>query len=87
MLIQIPFCLKQEGGQPCWVFEDDEGRKHGPHSLLDLYTWFHYGYIRDSIMVSLVTQESSLLLLVHLIHITFQQNSLLNMVFTLQQYK
>nr|GMD43539.1 histone-lysine N-methyltransferase ATXR7 isoform X1 [Ipomoea batatas] len=43
--------LHQEGGQPCWVFEDDEGRKHGPHSLLDLYTWFHYGYIRDSIMV------------------------------------
>lgn len=50
-------------------------------------------------MVSLVTQESSLLLLVHLIHITFHQNTLINMVFkpfligyqtnelTLQQYK
>ncbi|KAL0361969.1 UNVERIFIED_CONTAM: Histone-lysine N-methyltransferase ATXR7 [Sesamum radiatum] len=27
-------------------FEDEEGRKHGPHSLTELYSWCHYGYIR-----------------------------------------
>ncbi|KAF6160902.1 hypothetical protein GIB67_025437 [Kingdonia uniflora] len=35
----------------CWVFEDDEGTKRGPHSLLELYSWYHYGYLRDSLMV------------------------------------
>ncbi|CAH9073421.1 unnamed protein product [Cuscuta epithymum] len=43
--------LEQGGGESCWLFDDDEGTKHGPHSLVDLYTWFRYGYIRDSIMV------------------------------------
>ncbi|KAF2312001.1 hypothetical protein GH714_027721 [Hevea brasiliensis] len=35
----------------CWMFEDDEGRKHGPHSLLELYSWHHYGYLWDSLMI------------------------------------
>ncbi|TMX00894.1 hypothetical protein EJD97_025744 [Solanum chilense] len=36
--------------ESCWFFEDHEGRKHGPHSLMELYSWCHYGYIVDSVM-------------------------------------
>ncbi|KAL5713686.1 [histone H3]-lysine(4) N-trimethyltransferase [Ranunculus cassubicifolius] len=35
----------------CWVFTDEEGRKLGPYSLTDLYSWHHYGYLRDSLTV------------------------------------
>ncbi|GKV33320.1 hypothetical protein SLEP1_g41844 [Rubroshorea leprosula] len=34
-----------------WLYEDDEGRKHGPHSLHQLYSWHRYGYLRDSVMI------------------------------------
>ncbi|PIA44079.1 hypothetical protein AQUCO_01700002v1 [Aquilegia coerulea] len=37
--------------ESCWVFEDEEGRKRGPHSLTELYSWHHYGYLRDSLMI------------------------------------
>ncbi|XP_059638347.1 histone-lysine N-methyltransferase ATXR7 isoform X2 [Cornus florida] len=37
--------------ESCWLLEDDEGNKHGPHSLTELYSWHHYGYLRDSVMV------------------------------------
>ncbi|KAI3465512.1 hypothetical protein Pfo_022175 [Paulownia fortunei] len=39
------------GDESCWLFEDEEGRKHGPHSLTELYSWCHYGYIRNSLMI------------------------------------
>ncbi|KAF8409833.1 hypothetical protein HHK36_002351 [Tetracentron sinense] len=39
------------GEESSWVFEDDEGRKHGPHSLTELYSWHHYGYLRDLLMI------------------------------------
>ncbi|KAK6160903.1 hypothetical protein DH2020_004284 [Rehmannia glutinosa] len=39
------------GDESCWLFEDEEGRKHGPHSLTELYSWCHYGYIRSSLMI------------------------------------
>ncbi|CAI9295498.1 unnamed protein product [Lactuca saligna] len=39
------------GEESCWVFEDDQGKKHGPHSLMELYSWHHYGYLRGSVMV------------------------------------
>ncbi|KAH0648229.1 hypothetical protein KY285_033477 [Solanum tuberosum] len=39
--------------ESCWLFEDHEGRKPGPHSLVELYSWYHYGYIVASVMVSL----------------------------------
>ncbi|KAJ9167010.1 hypothetical protein P3X46_021694 [Hevea brasiliensis] len=45
-----PFSLLS-GEDSCWMFEDDEGRKHGPHSLLELYSWHHYGYLWDSLMI------------------------------------
>ncbi|KDP36710.1 hypothetical protein JCGZ_08001 [Jatropha curcas] len=45
-----PFPLPS-GEDTCWIFEDDEGRKHGPHSLLELYSWHHYGYLQDSLMI------------------------------------
>ncbi|XP_048331516.1 histone-lysine N-methyltransferase ATXR7 isoform X2 [Ziziphus jujuba] len=41
----------QSSEESCWLYEDDEGRKHGPHSLLELYSWHQYGYIRDSLMI------------------------------------
>ncbi|KAK6775992.1 hypothetical protein RDI58_026993 [Solanum bulbocastanum] len=37
--------------ESCWFFEDHEGTKHGPHSLMELYSWCHYGYIVDSVMI------------------------------------
>ncbi|KAA8514717.1 hypothetical protein F0562_017896 [Nyssa sinensis] len=43
--------LQLSGEESCWLFEDDEGRKHGPHSLLELYSWHHYGYLRNSLMI------------------------------------
>ncbi|XP_038699609.1 histone-lysine N-methyltransferase ATXR7-like [Tripterygium wilfordii] len=39
------------GEDRCWLFEDDEGRKHGPHSLLEIYSWHHYGYLCDVVML------------------------------------
>ncbi|KAL1112315.1 hypothetical protein V6Z11_D02G119400 [Gossypium hirsutum] len=39
------------GEDECWLFEDDESRKHGPHSLLQLYSWHRCGYLADSIMI------------------------------------
>lgn len=39
------------GDESCWLYEDEEGRKQGPHSLTELYSWCHYGYIRNSLMV------------------------------------
>lgn len=39
------------GDESSWFFEDDEGRKHGPHSLMELYSWYHYGYLRGSLLI------------------------------------
>lgn len=39
------------GEESCWLFEDDQGKKHGPHSLMELYSWHHYGYLLGSVMV------------------------------------
>ncbi|KAF9686548.1 hypothetical protein SADUNF_Sadunf02G0000700 [Salix dunnii] len=39
------------GEDSCWLFKDDDGRKHGPHSLLELYSWYQYGYLKDSLMI------------------------------------
>ncbi|XWS20802.1 hypothetical protein CRYUN_Cryun30bG0000900 [Craigia yunnanensis] len=41
----------QSGEDACWLFEDDESRKHGPHSLLQLYSWHRYGFLADSVMI------------------------------------
>ncbi|GMI89808.1 hypothetical protein HRI_002650100 [Hibiscus trionum] len=35
----------------CWLFEDGESRKHGPHSLMQLFSWHSGGYLGDSIMI------------------------------------
>ncbi|KAJ6336587.1 hypothetical protein OIU76_006463 [Salix suchowensis] len=39
------------GEDSCLLFKDDDGRKHGPHSLLELYSWYQYGYLKDSLMI------------------------------------
>ncbi|XP_022769471.1 histone-lysine N-methyltransferase ATXR7 isoform X2 [Durio zibethinus] len=41
----------QSGEDARWLFEDDECRKHGPHSLLQLYSWHCNGYLADSVMI------------------------------------
>ncbi|OMO94655.1 hypothetical protein COLO4_16220 [Corchorus olitorius] len=43
--------LLQSGEDACWLYEDDENRKHGPHSLLQLHSWHRYGYLADSVMI------------------------------------
>lgn len=35
----------------CWLFEDGQGRKCGPHSLAELYSWHYYGYLQDSLTI------------------------------------
>ncbi|KAM7518043.1 hypothetical protein LguiB_017005 [Lonicera macranthoides] len=45
------------GEESCWLFEDDKGMKHGPHSLVELYSWHHYGYIKGSLMFSVHNPE------------------------------
>lgn len=42
----------QSSEESCWLYEDDEGRKRGPHSLLELYSWHQCGYLQDSLLVS-----------------------------------
>lgn len=34
-----------------WMFEDEEGRKHGPHSFAELYYWHSSSYLQDSSMI------------------------------------
>lgn len=49
--IDIDESFPLAGDESCWLYEDDEGRTQGPHSLTELYSWCHYGYIRNSLMV------------------------------------
>ncbi|KAI3992108.1 hypothetical protein MKX01_014999 [Papaver californicum] len=37
--------------ESCWVFEDEKGSKHGPHSLAEIYSWHHYGYLPETLMI------------------------------------
>lgn len=49
----IPLSLLfQLSKESCWFYADDQGRKHGPHSLLELFSWHQYGYLDDSTMVN-----------------------------------
>ncbi|XP_024031218.1 histone-lysine N-methyltransferase ATXR7 [Morus notabilis] len=41
----------QSSKEACWLYEDHERKKHGPHSLQELFSWHQYGYLRDSIMI------------------------------------
>lgn len=34
-----------------WMFEDEQGRKHGPHSFAELYYWHSSSYLHDSLMI------------------------------------
>ncbi|XP_008796455.2 histone-lysine N-methyltransferase ATXR7 isoform X2 [Phoenix dactylifera] len=45
----LPASLSSE--ESCWMFEDEEGRKHGPHSLAELYYWHHSSYLHDSLVI------------------------------------
>lgn len=45
------FCFFQSVEGTCWLYEDQTGRKHGPHSLVELYSWHQHGYLKDSVMV------------------------------------
>ncbi|KAK6939163.1 SET domain [Dillenia turbinata] len=44
-------CKCQSGDESCWLYDDDQGRRHGPHSLRELHSWHQYGYLQDSVMV------------------------------------
>ncbi|GJN08100.1 hypothetical protein PR202_ga25989 [Eleusine coracana subsp. coracana] len=45
----LPNALSSE--ESCWMFEDAEGCRHGPHSLAELSYWHHSSYIQDLSMV------------------------------------
>lgn len=40
------------GGECCWLYEDKNGMKHGPHSISELISWHHHGYLEDSTVIS-----------------------------------
>ncbi|XP_072091442.1 histone-lysine N-methyltransferase ATXR7 isoform X4 [Arachis hypogaea] len=40
------------GEERCWLYEDEKGMKHGPHSISELISWHHHGYLQDSSMIS-----------------------------------
>ncbi|XP_073010874.1 histone-lysine N-methyltransferase ATXR7-like [Typha latifolia] len=37
--------------ESCWMFEDEEGRRHGPHSIAELCYWHHSSYLHDFLMI------------------------------------
>lgn len=45
----LPDALSSE--ESCWMFEDAEGCRHGPHSLAELSYWHHSSYLQDLSMV------------------------------------
>ncbi|XP_061368682.1 histone-lysine N-methyltransferase ATXR7 isoform X2 [Gastrolobium bilobum] len=36
----------------CWLYEDNKGMKHGPHSISELISWHRHGYLEDSTVIS-----------------------------------
>ncbi|XP_029128251.1 histone-lysine N-methyltransferase ATXR7 isoform X2 [Cajanus cajan] len=36
----------------CWLYEDEEGMKHGPHVIHELISWYCHGYLKDSTVIS-----------------------------------
>ncbi|XP_073139885.1 histone-lysine N-methyltransferase ATXR7 isoform X2 [Henckelia pumila] len=48
---EITAGLQLPGDESCWIFEDADGRKHGPHSLTELYSWCHFGYVDNSVVI------------------------------------
>ncbi|XP_058767936.1 histone-lysine N-methyltransferase ATXR7-like isoform X2 [Vicia villosa] len=43
---------QMSGGECCWLYEDKKGTKHGPHSISELISWHHHGYLEDSTVIS-----------------------------------
>ncbi|CAM8885640.1 unnamed protein product [Rhodiola kirilowii] len=39
------------GEELCWKFTDNQGRDHGPHSLMQLNSWHELGHLQESLMV------------------------------------
>ncbi|CAN6703432.1 unnamed protein product [Malus baccata var. baccata] len=37
--------------ESCWLYVDGEGQKRGPLTLYELYLWYRYGYLQDSVMI------------------------------------
>ncbi|KHN47714.1 Histone-lysine N-methyltransferase SETD1B [Glycine soja] len=40
------------GVECCWLYEDEKGMKHGPHSIKELISWHRHGYLKDSTVIS-----------------------------------
>ncbi|XP_062192167.1 histone-lysine N-methyltransferase ATXR7-like isoform X2 [Phragmites australis] len=47
--VVLPDALSSE--ESCWMFEDAEGCRQGPHSLAELSYWHHNSYIHDLSMI------------------------------------
>ncbi|KAJ3693076.1 hypothetical protein LUZ60_012171 [Juncus effusus] len=43
--------------EACWMYEDDGGVKHGPHSIAELSYWHENSYLQDSYMVYHVSNK------------------------------
>ncbi|KAJ1393103.1 SET domain [Sesbania bispinosa] len=40
------------GEECCWLYEDEKGMKHGPHSISELISWHRHGYLGDKTVIS-----------------------------------
>uniref|UniRef100_A0A0E0RJY6 [histone H3]-lysine(4) N-trimethyltransferase n=1 Tax=Oryza rufipogon TaxID=4529 RepID=A0A0E0RJY6_ORYRU len=61
----LPDNLSSE--ESCWMFEDAEGCRHGPHSLAELSYWHHSSYLHDLSMIYHVDSKFGPFTLVSLI--------------------
>ncbi|CAK8531800.1 unnamed protein product [Lathyrus sativus] len=43
---------QMSGGECCWLYEDKKAMKQGPHSISELISWHHHGYLEDSTVIS-----------------------------------
>lgn len=39
------------GDETCWLYEDDGGTRHGPHSIAELSYWHENSHLQGSCMV------------------------------------
>ncbi|KAE8806676.1 BTB/POZ domain-containing protein [Hordeum vulgare] len=61
----LPDALSSD--ESCWMFEDSDGSRHGPHSLAELSYWLHSSYLQDLSMVYHVDSKFGPFTLVSLI--------------------
>ncbi|TKY72684.1 Histone-lysine N-methyltransferase ATXR7 [Spatholobus suberectus] len=56
------------GEECCWLYEDEKGMKHGPHSINELISWHRHGYLKDSMVISHSDKKYGTFVLLHAVN-------------------